>query len=490
MDMHVKIRYHDRGKYKANTGGMTMQLDERVEGYKSDLIKSTREIIGFKSLKAEPEEGMPFGRAINDTLLYYLELAESMGFETKNVDGYAGHVEYGEGEEIIGVLVHLDVVPEGDGWTYPPYSGQIVDNRIYGRGTVDDKGPAISVLYALKAIKDSGVKLGKRIRIIAGLDEESGWACMDHYFKHEEKPAAGFSPDAEFPIIYSEKGILIFGMEKDFAACGGSGITVESIRGGNRPNMVPDYCEAVLKGDDSKALQAVEERLTAFAADNGYNMQSESKKGGMVIKSYGISAHGSTPEKGQNAIAQMLGFLNSISLAEGGTREYIRDLAQRIGFETDGKSLGIDLEDEISGSLVFNLGQIELDKTRGKVVINIRYPIKYEGDYIMEQLNKALGGTGITISGDVYHQPPLYVPEDNFMIQKLKKVYREITGEEARLISIGGGTYARAIDNAVAFGPRFPDQPELAHEKDEYIGIDHLVTITKIYAKAMYLLAL
>jgi succinyl-diaminopimelate desuccinylase len=467
-----------------------MQLDERVEGLRKDMIKSTQEIIGFKSLKAKPGEGMPFGKAMNDTLLYFLGLADSMGFKTKNVDGYAGHVEYGEGEELIGVLVHLDVVPEGDGWSYPPYSGHIADNRIYGRGTVDDKGPAISALYALKAIKESGVKLNKRIRIIAGLDEESGWACMKHYFEKEEKPNAGFSPDAEFPIINSEKGILVFSLEKEFAADNEEGIKVMSIRGGNRPNMVPDYCEAVLAGSDVKALEAIEERLTGFAGDNGYNMQSESRSGELTIKSYGISAHGSTPEKGQNAIAQMLNFLNSVSLSGEGAREYIRVLAQRIGTECDGKSLGIDLEDEISGKLVFNLGQIEVGKTCGKVVINIRYPIKYKGDYVLAQLKKALEGTGITIADDVYDQPPLYVPEDNFMIQKLKKVYEEITGEKAQLISIGGGTYARAIDNAVAFGPRFPGQPELAHEKDEYIDIDDLMKITKIYAKAMYLLAL
>jgi succinyl-diaminopimelate desuccinylase len=466
-----------------------MRLDERIEGYKEDIIKSTQEIVGFKSLKAEPEEGMPFGKALNDTLLYFLGLAENMGFKTKNVDGYAGHVEYGEGDEIIAVLVHLDVVPEGDGWTYPPYSGHIADNRIYGRGTIDDKGPAISALYALKAIKDSGVKLSKRIRIIAGLDEESGWACMEHYFKHEEKPIAGFSPDADFPIINSEKGILIFSMEKDFAPGGGDGVTVESIKGGRRPNMVPDYCEAVLKSGDAKALEAAAQRLTAYAAQNGYNMKAETGAGRVVIKSYGVSAHGSTPEKGQNAIAQVLGFLNSISLSGEGVREYIRDLAQKIGTETDGKSLGLDLEDEVSGKLVFNLGQIELDQNHGKVVINIRYPIKYKGEYVLSKLREALEGTGITIPDDVYDQPPLYVPEDNFLIQKLKKVYEEVTGEKAELISIGGGTYARAIDNAVAFGPLLPGRPELAHERDEYIDIDDLITITKIYARAMYSLA-
>lgn len=469
---------------------MDMQLDQRVEGYKEEIIKSTQEIISFKSLKDKPEKGMPFGKAINDTLLYFLGLAESMGFKTKNVDGYAGHVEYGEGEDIIGVLVHLDVVPEGDGWIYPPYSGHIADNRIYGRGIIDDKGPAISVLYALKAIKDSGFKLGKRIRIIAGLDEESGWACMKHYFEKEEKPVAGFSPDADFPIINSEMGILIFSMEKDFEPYDGDGVTVESIGGGNRPNMVPDFCEAVLISSDAKALEAAAERLTAFAGQTGYNMQSEMGNGRLTIKSYGVSAHGSTPEKGQNAIAQMIDFLNGISIEGEGVREYIRVLAQKIGFETDGKSLGIDLEDEISGKLVFNLGQMELDQNHGKVVINIRYPIKYEGDFVLAGLSKALEGTGIVIPDDVYDQAPLYVPEDNFMIKQLKEVYEEVTGEEAKLISIGGGTYARAIDNAVAFGPLLPGRPELAHEKNEYMNIDDLMTITKIYAKAMYSLSL
>ncbi|MGI6703658.1 MAG: dipeptidase PepV [Clostridia bacterium] len=467
-----------------------MQLDQRVEGYREDIVRSTQEIVGFKSLKAEPEEGMPFGKALNDTLLYFLGLAESMDFKTKNVDGYAGHVEYGEGEDIIAVLVHLDVVPEGDGWTYPPYSGHIADNKIYGRGTIDNKGPAISALYALKAIKDSGVKLGKRIRIIAGLDEESGWACMDHYFKKEEKPVAGFSPDADFPIINSEMGILILSMEKDFEPYDGGGITVESIRGGNRPNMVPDFCEAVLISSDAKSLEEAAGKLAAFAGQTDYKMTSEMDNGKLSIKSYGVSAHGSTPEKGQNAIAQMLEFLNGISLEGEGVREYIGVLAQKIGFETDGKSMGVDLEDEISGKLVFNLGQIDLEQNHGKVVINIRYPIKYQGDFVLAGLKKALEGTGIVIPDDVYDQAPLYVPEDHFMIKQLKKVYEEVTGEEAKLISIGGGTYARAIDNAVAFGPLLPGRPELAHEKDECIDIDDLITITRIYARAMYSLAL
>jgi succinyl-diaminopimelate desuccinylase len=163
-------------------------------------------------------------------------------------------------------------------------------------------------------------------------------------------------------------------------------------------------------------------------------------------------------------------------------------MAEKIGMEYYGESMGVGFEDDISGKLIFNLGEIKVDRNEGELVINIRYPIKYNKDQVIDRMEKTLEGTGVQIT-DVTDKAPLYVLEDNFMVQKLKEVYEDITGERAHLISIGGGTYARAIDNAVAFGPLFPGQPELAHQKDEYIDIDDLITITKIYAKAMYVLA-
>jgi succinyl-diaminopimelate desuccinylase len=465
-----------------------MGLTALIDGYKDEIVKSTQELIRIRSVEEESREGMPFGKGLNDALIYYLGLADRMGFDTKNVDGYAGHVEFGEGEEVIGVLVHLDVVPEGEGWTYPPYSGQIAGNRIYGRGAIDDKGPAISVLYGLKAIKEAGLKTSKRIRIIAGLDEESGWKCMEHYFKYEKKPSAGFSPDAEFPIINSEKGILIFKMRKAFKSNDGGKIAIQSIRGGTRPNVVPDRCDAVLTCSSPQLVEEIKEKLYSFIEDTGYKLELEEGKEGVVIKSYGISAHGSTPEKGQNAISQLLVFLSKLDLGDHEPEQFVELMAEKIGMEYYGESMGVGFEDDISGKLIFNLGEIKVDRNEGELVINIRYPIKYNKDQVIDRMEKTLEGTGVQIT-DVTDKAPLYVPEDNFMVQKLKEVYEDITGERAHLISIGGGTYARAIDNAVAFGPLFPGQPELAHQKDEYIDIDDLITITKIYAKAMYVLA-
>ncbi len=464
-------------------------LEKKVDEFKDDLVKSVQELIRIKSVKSEPKPGMPFGEGTNQALEYMLDLSEKLGFKTKNVDGYAGHAEYGEGEDIVGVLVHLDVVPEGTGWTYPPYGGEIHSGKIYGRGAIDDKGPAAAALYALKALKESGAEMKRRVRIIFGIDEESGWADMDYYLKKEEIPMCGFSPDADFPIINSEKGIIKFKMEKAFTP-DNKGIGVEYIKGGLRVNMVPDYCEAKLIIRDKKAGELLKTKYNAFTknTDNRLELIPESEPDKFIIKAYGISAHGSTPEKGINAVIQLLKFLRTVEGIDSDVFSFISFITEKIGTEVNGESLGIDFEDEISGKLIFNLGVIDFDEKQGMIEINIRYPIKFTCEEVMTKIKEHTSKEGIQIT-DVSDNPPLYVPEDNFLINKLKKVYTEVTGQKAELISIGGGTYARAIENAVAFGPLFPGKPELAHEKDEYIEIEDLILSTKIYAKALFELA-
>ena len=191
-----------------------MKFNDKIDSMREDIIKATQELIQIPSVESAPQEGVPFGTGIRECLDKTLELGSRLGFKTENFDGYAGHIEYGEGEEIVGILVHVDVVPEGSGWNHQPYGGEISEGKLYGRGVIDDKGPAVAAIYGLKAVADSGVKFKKRVRIIVGCDEESGrWACMKHYFKHAEMPVCGFSPDADFPIINSEMGILIFNLD-------------------------------------------------------------------------------------------------------------------------------------------------------------------------------------------------------------------------------------------------------------------------------------
>ncbi|MBF8983296.1 dipeptidase PepV [Lutibacter sp. B2] len=461
-----------------------MDFTKRIDEMKDQIIQSTQEIISIKSVKDKPKENMPFGQGINDCLEHTINLCENLGFETKNVDHYAAHAEFGHGEEVVGILAHLDVVPEGDNWTYPPYAAEIHDDKIYGRGTIDDKGPAIATLYAMKALKDSGVKLNKKIRIIFGTDEESGWEGINYYLQHEKAPDLAFTPDADFPAIHGEKGILIFDFVKNFKSTPeNTGIKILKINGGNRPNMVPDYCEVHLLSDED-----LKQKVTTYGKENNIKLEVVQQEKITIIKSFGVSAHGSLPHAGQNAISQLIVFLNTLDLADGDISDFIKVYTDKISMDYYGESIGCGLTDEESGKLVFNVGVINLNEEKVNLSINIRYPITCTDTQVYDGMNKELKGTGIGIV-EIEHKNPIYLPKDHELVQKLMKVYRDFTGDHSEAITIGGGTYARAMENAVAFGPLFPDQPELAHQKDEYISIDDLIKITKIYANALYELA-
>ncbi len=465
-----------------------MALLTRVEGMRDQIIRSTQELVRIKSVKADELPGKPYGEGINDCLEYVLKLGQELGFETLNTDGWAGHIEMGQGDEIVGVLVHLDVVPEGSNWTYPPYGAEIHDNKIFGRGTIDDKGPAIAALYALKAIKDVGIQLGKRVRLIFGTDEEIGGPGLDYYLERAGLPDIGFSPDASFPAIHGEKGIMVFTLEQDFSrksGCTGSGLQLKSIKGGNAPNMVPDYCEAILVGDDYSKVQ---DTIKQFAAKHHTKLEWEEAGNQLLIRSYGISAHGSMPETGVNAISQLMTFLAELNLDSSDSSDFVRFYAEKIGMEYYGESIGCGLEDKVSGKLIFNVGLVDLNSDSGKVIVNVRYPVTSSQEEVYQEMAEKLKESEVrVVPGN--HLAPLFIPADDELIVKLMTVYRELTGDDSEPITIGGGTYARSIKKAVAFGPLFPGQPELAHQKDEYIAIDDLILNAKIYAKAIVALA-
>ncbi len=465
---------------------ITDYIDSRIDEMKDEIVESVQRVVRIKSVEDEAKENMPFGEGINQCLEATLEIAEGLGLKTRNVDGYAGHVEIGEGEEILGILCHLDVVPEGSNWTYPPYAAEIHDGKIYGRGTIDNKGPAIASLYALKAVQDSGVKLNKRIRLILGTDEESGWECIRYYLSKEERPALAFSPDAEFPVIHGEKGILTFALKKNLSSLKSEKIESLEIEGGNAPNMVPDYCQAIIRTDYPDIFRNALEEYRQKNPEVKIDL--EEKDGKLLIKSHGVSAHGSLPEDGYNAISQLMAFLAVLDIYPDELQGVFRFYRDKIGMEYNGESFGCSLEDKVSGPLTFNVGKISLKDGKLIITINIRYPVTYELTEIKELLEKGIAGMDFHYE-EFGHQPPLYVEKDHPLVQKLMKVYQRYTGDKREPITIGGGTYARALDNAVAFGPLFPGQEELAHQKDEYIGIEELILMTKIYAAAIIELA-
>jgi len=460
-------------------------LDDKILTMKDEIIASVQSALRIKSVEEDEKSGTPFGKGIQKALDHCLKLSESLGFETVNLDNMIGYAEYGEGDEMVAVLGHLDVVPEGCGWTYPPYAAEIHDGKIYGRGATDDKGPTIGALYALKAIKDLRLPLKRRVRVMFGLNEESGSKCVAHYVaKGGEIPVAGFTPDAEYPIINSEKGIVTCKYRRAFTYTGN--LRLKSISGGIAVNMVPDYAEAVVivptsRAEEIKAKAKNTERISVE------KISLESKQSTMVINASGVSAHGSTPEKGVNAVSILLEFLYSLNFP-GELGEFFDFTHNSIGLDINGEKLGIYSEDKISGKFVFNLGIINGDDSEIFLEMNMRYPITHTYEEFIDIFKAKM------ISGkmeEVYtrHKKSLYISPETPFIKKLQKVYEEKTGDKADLIAIGGGTYAKALNNVVAFGPIFRGQPMVEHKPDEYIKIDELIKNVQIMAAAIYELA-
>lgn len=462
-----------------------MDINNQVDLLKDELIKATQKVLQVKSVQGEAKPGMPYGEGPAKALECALEIAKSLGFKTVNIDNQVGYAEYGDGEEYVGVLGHLDVVPEGDGWEFPPYAAEIHDGKIFARGATDDKGPIMAALYGLKAIVDLGFTMSKSVRIIFGTNEETGSNEIGYYLKKEKPPVAGFTPDAEYPIINGEKGVVVFDLHKEFSAKADGETNVVYVKGGNAHNIVPNFCEAAVR---TSLKSAIIDKCEEFSNRTGYELKTEEKGELVIIKAYGIAAHGSIPHEGKNAISEILAFLGELNLEKSDLSDYITFLNNHIGMETDGESFGVAMKDEISGKLSFNLGIIDLNENGGRATIDIRYPVTCKFEELSKNANAAVENTGIKIE-NMDHAKPLYFPKDSELVKTLQKVYKEQTGNEPKLLAIGGGTYAKEMPNIVAFGPIFPGEPDVDHKVNEYIKIDDLTLNAKIYAHTIYELA-
>lgn len=454
---------------------MDKQLDKQITQYLSDnrdnFIKDLRDLLSFNSVNGPAVDGKPFGVEPAKAIDFMMNLCSQAGMETKNYDYYCMDATVGKGEEVIGALCHLDIVPAGDAndWDYPPFEGQMEGSLMYARGVCDDKGPAIAIFYAVKALMEAGVELNKTIKLIFGSDEETGMSDMEYYLTKAKAPDYAFSPDAEFPVIFAEKHV----MGGVYTAKVESNTALLSLQGGTAPNAVPGKAEAKIK---ATAAPASTDKLN-------YSLN----EGVLTITATGVPSHASLPEQGENAINTLLGVLADL-LPEGDSAKLpIKNLLDGMS-ASDGSGLGIDCKDDVTGALTLNHGVISYEDSVIKTIFDIRHPVTLDYKATIATLENAIDGFKLAES---HYSEGIHRPKDGLLVSTLQNLYREISGDnKSQPIAIGGGTYARCLPNAVAFGPVFPDgNAGGAHTINEYADIDELIKAARLYAHCLYSLA-
>ncbi len=462
------------------------KIFDYIDSQREEMIATLSDLISYPSVKGEPAPGAPFGVPAAKCLERALEICSGFGFTTRNFEGYVGTAAYTEGEPELGILAHLDVVPEGTGWTGEPYKARIADGRLYGRGAIDDKGPAVAVIYAMKALKELNIPLKKGFKLILGTDEENGSADLEYYFKQEKPPKYSFTPDGNYPVINIEKGMIraSFGAK---TAQPFSARALMELSGGTVVNAVPQSAYAVLGGVSVSEIEAAVKRINLpvkFSTKDFGGCANASMSSCVRIDCEGRSAHASTPEIGANAITALIRLIRELNLTDDASRR-IAKLSELFPFgETDGESLNINMSDPESGALTCVLSIINFEAGELSCAIDIRLPASYTVADVTSKLLPALEGADFKVE-KCGGAEPHKVSADSPFVKKLLEVYEDVTGEKGECIAIGGGTYVHEIEGGVAFGAEFLGEDNHMHSPDEFIELEQLALDAKMFALAI-----
>lgn len=453
------------------------------------MLNDLKELLAVPSVMGKAENGAPFGAGPKAALCKFLEIAARYGLRTHNENGYCGWAEWGEGDELLGILGHLDVVPAGNGWSHEPFALTCENGMLYGRGVADDKGPTVAALHALVRLKEKGVPLRHRVRLIVGCNEENGSECIEYYRGHCEIPVASFVPDADFPLINSEKGIL----HADILLLADPVLreNITELCAGDRPNVVPAEARAVVPkhsplfrklsalGHDNEIFSAPEIAtaiVTAHMRIEDFSVHFFEDK--LTIEARGVAGHAMAPEKAENAAVKLLVLLAAL-LPQS---TVLMQCAQKLNAPNPAALLGMAASDEISGDLTVNLGVVKYDRRALILTLDCRLPLCADMKEVVRTLQADFPACVLHVDR---FSPNLYVPQDGKLAQALLSAYEEVTGEKGKCLYCGGGTYARELPNAVAFGPTFPDLETDIHNADEHFPVELFHKLPDIYEAAI-----
>ena len=446
-----------------------MKIRERIESLTDEMLDNLSRLVKYNSVEAPALPGKPFGEAPAAVLKEALEIADSMGLETKNLDNYCGYAQIGEGKDIVALVAHLDIVPAGEGWDTDPFTMTRKGNTVYGRGVSDDKGGAIASLYTLKLIKESGIPLNKRIRVILGCNEETGSLCMEHYSQVEEPVTMGFTPDGEFPCIHGEKGMLKM-------TAYSKNTKIISMNGGFVSNAVCNHCITEVSANDVNC-----ERLKKALADTALASVDVTETDGIIkIDACGVAAHASTPLLGVNAAACTMQALANAGMQD----DFVDYYNEHIGMSCDGAGYGVKLSDDY-GVLTLCNGIVKTEDGVISCTVDIRVPVTYSPERMKQLLAGRLEDEkGITKIDDMV--APLFYPADSPLVSALYDAYVKVTGDsENKPKVIGGGTYAKHLPGIIAFGCEFVGTDNHIHDANERLDIDELKKQVEIYVQGV-----
>ena len=453
-----------------------------VEAHKAEFFQDLSSLIAVDSAKGEALPGMPYGKGCAEVLRVAEALLNKSGFEAQNHDNYVLTTDLNDKETELGILAHLDIVPTGDGWSFPPLSMREDEEKVYGRGTADDKGPAVAALYAMRAVKELGIELKGNCRLILGTDEECGSGDIGHYYDQVPEAPYTFSPDANFPCINIEKGSI-----KGWYHASYPEMTalprILSAKGGTKINVVPNKAEAVVEGLSQAEIRAVADEVTK---DTGITF-TLSGENPVTISVTGKDGHAAMPEHANNAITGMLALLTALPLADC---EGVRKLRafQKLYPHGDwsGLAAGIAMEDKESGAMTSCLDLFSMDTAGFEAQTDCRCPICATDENVTAVLKAGAEAAGLTLDESCKLAPPHYVPADSPFIRTLLAAYEKYTGEKGEPLAIGGGTYTHHLKTGVAFGCEFPGSEDChMHGNDEFVNIDELILSAQIFAEVI-----
>ena len=468
---------------------LLVRAESWIAAHRDEFIAELQGIARIPSVSRKDlaQPGVPFGPDCRKVLDYALERGRYYGFDTADHEGYAGSITMGDAENSIGVIAHLDVVPVGDGWVYPPFGATYLPEHdvLIGRGVDDNKSAFVAGLFAMRMLREFGVSMRHGIRLICGTSEETGMQDMAALRKMGHRfPATSLVPDAGFPVNYAQKGMVDGAIS---TACEGNLLQLDA---GSVRNVIPDEAVCVIAAE----VEAVRAALANADPADAALVDISAVVGGTRIVAKGKSGHAAFPAGGDNAIGRLARVLHAMNQLTGSAKSAIAGLAA-LTADSYGESEGVAYTDEPSGQLTLVYGVAHLMDGRLTVSVDSRYPVTMDGKKLEADLRDAWAKLGYAVQ-EFELSEPFYIPVEDERVQALMSLYKDVTGRDDPPYAMGGGTYSRAVPGAISFGPGMPGTkhdysaflPEGhggAHGRDEVLPIDKMLTCCKIYVAAL-----